>query len=92
MLAERVKEWTREWEREGFEKGLEKGLERGLEKGLEDSLGKARTAFTRKLEVRFGPLPEATRKKVEALDSIETIIELSSSIATAPSLAALGLH
>lgn len=84
MLAERVKEWTREWEQEGFEKGLEKGLE--------DSLGKARTALTRKLEMRFGPLPETTREKVESLDSIETIVELSSSIATAASLAALGLH
>jgi flagellar biosynthesis/type III secretory pathway protein FliH len=79
MLAERVKEWTQEWKQEGFEEGLE------------DSLGRARAALVQGLERRFGPLPESSRQKVESLDSIETIIELSSSIATAPSLAALGL-
>jgi predicted transposase/invertase (TIGR01784 family) len=79
MLAERVKEWTQEWKQEGFQEGLE------------NSLDKARAAFLRKLEMRFGSLPQGSRQKVESLDSIETIVELSSSIATAPSLAALGL-
>lgn len=83
MLAERVKEWTQEWKQEGFERGLEEGLDKARDK--------ARVAFLRKLEERFGPLSPATRQRVDSLDSIETIVELSSSIATAPSLAALGL-
>jgi len=83
MLAERVIEWTQEWKQEGFEKGLEEGLKEGREK--------ARGALMRGLEKRFGPLPEETLQKVESLASIEEIVELSSAISAAPSLAALGL-
>jgi predicted transposase/invertase (TIGR01784 family) len=75
MLAERVKEWTHEWKQEGFEEGLAKG----------------RAALIRELEKRFGHLPEEARRRVASLDSFERIVELSSSIPTAPSLAALGL-
>jgi flagellar biosynthesis/type III secretory pathway protein FliH len=79
MLAERVVEWTQEWQKEGFEKGLMTGLAKG------------RAALLRELERRFGPLSEVARKRVDALDSFERIVELSASASTAPSLAALGL-
>jgi predicted transposase/invertase (TIGR01784 family) len=86
MLAERVIEWTREWKQEGFEKGLEEGRKEATR-----ILDKGRATLIRELEKRFGPLPEETRRKVESLDSIEGIVELSSAISAAPSLAALGL-
>lgn len=98
MLAERVKEWTREWEQQGFKKGLEQGREQGLEqgrelgleKGLEQGLEKVRAALVRQLEKRFGTLPQEARQRIESLDH-EAIVELSVSLSTAPSLAALGL-
>ncbi|MFL6202743.1 MAG: Rpn family recombination-promoting nuclease/putative transposase [Thermoanaerobaculia bacterium] len=82
MLAERVKEWTREWEQQGFKKGLEKGRKLGLQK--------VRAALVHQLEKRFGPLPEEARQRIDSLDH-EAIVELSVSLSTAPSLAALGL-
>jgi uncharacterized protein YfbU (UPF0304 family) len=53
-------------------------------------LQKGRAALVRQLEKRFGPLPEEARQRIESLD-FETIVDLSASAATAPSLAALGL-
>ena len=48
-------------------------------------------ALIQELEKRFGPLPEAARQRVQAIDSFQRLVELTSRIATAPSLAALGL-
>jgi predicted transposase/invertase (TIGR01784 family) len=83
MLAERVTEWTREWKQEGREEGREEGLKEGL--------NKVRAVLIRELEKRFGPIPSEARQAVTALNSYETIMELSIAAATAPSLAALGL-
>lgn len=91
MLAERVKEWTQEWKQEGLEKGLKEGRKEGRKEERREILEKGRSVLIQALEKRFGPLPETSRKKVELLDSIETIMGLSISSATAPSLTALGL-
>lgn len=87
MLAERVVEWTQEWKQEGFEKGLEKGLEKGREEGLDQG----RAALILELERRFGQLPEETQRRVQELGSFSQIVELSARVATASSLADLGL-
>lgn len=71
MLIERVEEWSREiearaekrGERKGEKKGLKKGLEKGLEQGLEKG---SRELLLRQLEVRFGPIDDRTRAKVNA--------------------------
>jgi hypothetical protein len=68
----------KEWTREWEQKGIEKGIET------------ARAALVRQLEKRFGPLPQEARQRVDSLDH-EAIVELSVSLSTAPSLAALGL-
>jgi hypothetical protein len=72
-------EWTEQWKQEGFEKGLETGLEN------------ARGVLLRELERRFGPLPEEVRRRVEAIDSIEELTELSLRAGAAASIAALEL-
>jgi flagellar biosynthesis/type III secretory pathway protein FliH len=74
--------------KEGIEKGIEKGLEKGLEKGREE--GK-RDLLLEQLERRFGPLPQATVKRVRALTSSEELSRLATRVLDAPSLEDLGL-
>jgi flagellar biosynthesis/type III secretory pathway protein FliH len=77
--------------RDGLEQGLEKGMERGMEKGLEKGLerGKeqgARRILLRLLGLRFGPVPEAVRRRVEAIESLETLTELADRVLMARSI------
>jgi flagellar biosynthesis/type III secretory pathway protein FliH len=68
----------------GLEQGLQRGLEQGLQRGRRDSLEKL-------LALRFGPLPEAVRARLEtaepeaierwlervlSADSAEAVVEL----------------
>jgi predicted transposase/invertase (TIGR01784 family) len=85
MLAERVMEWTHQWKQEG----LEEGLQKGRQEGQEDALVKAREVLLRDLVKRFGPLPEETQRRVDAITSIEDLMELSIRAGASPSLAAL---
>jgi predicted transposase/invertase (TIGR01784 family) len=87
MLAERVMEWPKEWK----EEGRKEGREEGLKEGREEALNQLRAVLIRELESRFGPLPPEARQSVESLDSYERISELMIAVATAPSLAPLGL-
>lgn len=75
MLADRVVEWTREWKREGFEEGL-----------LE-----ARKVLVQHIEERFGPLSEELLDRLEAVDSVKTLMEMMSRVPLARSLDDLGL-
>jgi predicted transposase/invertase (TIGR01784 family) len=91
MLAERVVEWTQEWKQEGLEEGLKEGHRIGLQQAREENLGKARGVLVRDLERRFGSLPEEVRRRVDAIASIEELMELSLRAGAAPSIAALEL-
>ncbi|WP_006746156.1 RpnC/YadD family protein [Thioalkalivibrio paradoxus] len=66
---EEVAEMTRFAER-FIQQGLEQGLKQGLEKGRQEGigLGEAR-ALMRQLTLKFGPLPEAVRTRVESADA-----------------------
>ena len=44
---------------------MEQGLERGLEQGLEHE----RQVILRQIAKRFGPVPAAARKRIEALSA-----------------------
>lgn len=77
MLAERVMDWTRQWKQEG------------IQKGQEDALAKSREVLLRDLERRFGPLPEEIRRRVDAVASIEELMELTLRAGAASSLDAL---
>ncbi len=65
--AKTVYDYLREeaW-RGGLEKGLQQGLEKGLQQGLEKGLRTLRRAIYDVLEVRFGEVPEAVRRGLEA--------------------------
>jgi hypothetical protein len=69
MLAESGLSWSDQWEQEGIEKGLQKGLHQALEQ--------VRTTLLRELERRFGPLPERVQRRVDEIDSLEGLTELS---------------
>lgn len=79
MLAESVMEWTRQWKEEGREEGLRESLE------------KLRGRVVRELEKRFGPLSDEARRRVDAIGSIDEIMELSLRLGAAASLSDLGL-
>jgi hypothetical protein len=72
--------WSERIEAQGMEKGVQKGL-RALKRVL-----------MRLLEQRFGPLPEETRERVEAISSLDRLTRLSERALTARSLAALRLQ
>jgi len=63
----------------------------GMEKGLQQGLRALREVLLNQLEQRFGPLPEQTRARVEAISSLERLTRLGSRVLTARSLAALRL-
>jgi adenylylsulfate kinase-like enzyme len=79
MLADRVDEWTKEWRREGFELGTKK------------ILTEARAVLLRHLEGRFGPLSQDAQRRLEAIYSIETLMETMSRVPLAQALDDLGL-
>jgi hypothetical protein len=64
---------------------------KGMEKGLQQGLRALREVLLSQLEQRFGPLPEETRARVEAISSLERLSRLGRRVLTARSLAALRL-
>lgn len=79
MLSERVMEWTQQWKEEG------------REAGRQETLAEFRSILLRNLEIRFGPLAEDVRRRVEGIGSLEELAALSARSGTAASLKALGL-
>jgi hypothetical protein len=64
----------------------------GREEGLQEGLRALRKVLLSLLEQRFGPLPDETRARVEAISSLERLTRLSERALTARTLAALKLH
>ena len=94
---EEVEEMTRFAERfiqQGLEQGLEQGREQGLEQGIKQGLeagrqegiglGEARVLL-RQLTLKFGPLPQAVRARVESADA-DTLLLWSDRILSAKTL------
>jgi hypothetical protein len=69
-----------------------KGREEGLQAGRQEGLLALREVLLSLLEQRFGPLPEATRERVEAISSSERLTRLSKRVLTARSLGTLRLQ
>jgi len=66
--------WADRIRAEGWRDGLEQGMEKGLERGKEQG---ARRILLRLLGLRFGQVPEAVRRRVDATTSLETLTELA---------------
>jgi len=76
---------------EGLEQGLAKGLEQGLEKGLEKGrqaglLTGKREALLQLLARKFGPLPERTTSRLQAMESPDELDAYLDRVLTAQSL------
>jgi flagellar biosynthesis/type III secretory pathway protein FliH len=80
--------WEDRIRAEGWRDGLEQGRQQGIEQGQERG---TRRILLRQLGLRFGPLPEAARRRVEAIDSMETLTQLADRVLVAKSLDELGL-
>lgn len=81
--------------RAGLKEGLKEGLQTGRREGqerLQEALQAMRRVLLSLLEQRFGPLPETTRQKVEAISSLDRLTRLSERALTARSLATLRLR
>jgi hypothetical protein len=87
-----VKKMAMTWSERLEAKGMEKGIEKGVEKGMEKGLRALKRVLLSLLEERFGPLPDETRERVEAISSLERLTRLSQRVLTARSLAALRLQ
>lgn len=80
--------WLEQVEVEYTQKGLEQGLEQGLMAGRLDAL---RQVVVRLLGRRFGPVPETVQRKVEAIDSMESLGDLAEKVLEARSIDEMGL-
>ena len=69
-----------------------KGREEGLNAGMQAGLQAVRRILLSLLEQRFGPLPETTRQRVEAITSLDRLTRLCERVLTARSLATLRLQ
>jgi len=81
--------WAEQLKKEGLEMGLERGLEQGREQGREQG---ARQTLLRQLRVRFGPLSDDVKRRVEAIRSLERLNEIAEQILVARSLEEMGLR
>jgi len=77
--------------REGLQEGRHEGRQEGRREGLREGLRAMQEMLLSLLEQRFGPLPEATRERVEAISSLERLTRLGRRVLTARSLASLRL-
>jgi hypothetical protein len=73
--------WAEQFEEKGWYKGVEKGLEQGV-----------RQTLLRQLGVRFGPLSEDVRQRVEAISSVERLNQIAEQLLGARSLEEMGLR
>jgi hypothetical protein len=73
--------WAEQLKNEGREQGVEMGREQGV-----------RQTLLRQLGVRFGPLSDDVKRRVEAIHSIERLNQIAEQILVAHSLEEVGLR
>jgi hypothetical protein len=72
--------WADRIRAEGWRDGLVQGEERGI-----------RRILLRLLELRFGAVPEAVRRRMDAIESLKTLSEIADRVLTAGSIEDLGI-
>jgi len=75
MLTIEKMTWADKIRAEGWRDGVERGKEQG-----------ARRVLLRLLGLRFGPVPEAVQRRVEAIESLETLTDLADRVLIARSI------
>ncbi|HEX4963680.1 MAG TPA: DUF4351 domain-containing protein [Thermoanaerobaculia bacterium] len=84
--------WSETQQAMGWERGRKEGMEKGLKKGRREGVEEGtRKVLLHQLGKRFGPLPEAVRRRVEAIDSLDRLTRLAERLLSADSLEEMGL-
>jgi len=68
-----------------------RGVEKGLESATRQAVERMRRVVFRQIEQRFGGVPTAVRRKVEAIDSLEPLAELAEKVLVVDTIGGLGL-
>jgi len=83
--AEEVRAMRMTWAEQLKNEGLEQGLEQGREQGVRQTL-------LHQLGLRFGPLSDDVKRRVEAIRSLERLNQIAEQILVARSLEEMGLR
>ncbi len=68
---------------EGEQRGMQEGEQRGEQRGMQRGIQRGEAAvLMRQLQIKFGPLAEQERQKIESADA-KTLLEWSERILTA---------
>ncbi len=84
---EEIKTMELTWLGQAEARGVEKGMERGIAQGVEQM----RRVVLRQIEQRFGAVPARVRRKIEAIDSLEPLVDLAERVLVVDSVSELGL-
>ena len=83
--------WAEKMEMEYTEKGVQKGLQQGVAQGIAQGVEALHQVVLRLLSQRFGAIPETVQRKVEAIDSIDSLSDLATKVHEAKSIDDMGL-
>ena len=90
-----ITSWEERGIRKGIEQGLQKGIEQGLQKGLEKGLQHGAEALREilldVLSSRFGQLDASTIARVQQIDSVDALKQLTHKALAARALEEVGL-
>ena len=87
--------WAEKMEVEYTEKGVQRGLQQGVAQGIAQGVAQGVEALhrvvLRLLSQRFGAVPETVQRKVEAIDSMDSLSNLAAKVLEAKSIDDMGL-
>jgi hypothetical protein len=92
MLEETLRDWLDGAERKARSQGRAEGRSQGRVEGRQEGMVEGmRRLLLEQLKQRFGPLPLAVRRRVNAIDSPKELAALAKRVLVASSLAEMGL-
>ncbi|MEP7010677.1 MAG: hypothetical protein ABJC13_10170 [Acidobacteriota bacterium] len=83
--------WADRMQAQYEQAGLQKGMERGMEKGMEKGIERLRSTLLRQIGQRFGAVSPATRRRIEAISSLDELGGFTDRILEVSSIDELGL-
>jgi hypothetical protein len=91
MLEETFREWELKLRQEGFRQGFVEGFRQGLREARRETAKELRTLVLDILRYRFGPVPQAVRKRVREISSLSDFKKLIRRLMNANSIQETGL-